>query len=133
MKKSRNPPERSWNLYLCPTNSNSRLGITLPGHGKGGIEDDIRNPDGRGRHSETLTKEEKNIEESERPKYGGHKKRGRYSSEKQRSEKFDTVSSQLGGRNMEATRKDWRGRNTEATKEDQRGHEMIDIMTDLSH
>ncbi len=58
----------------------------------GGIEDDIRNPDGRGRHSETLTKEEK--------------KRGRYSSEKQRSEKLDTVSSQLGGRNMEDMRRE---------------------------
>jgi hypothetical protein len=77
-EKSRNPPERSCNLYLCPTNSNSRLGITLPGHGKGGIEDDIRNPDRRGRHSETLTKEKKNIKESGRPKYGGHKKKGRY-------------------------------------------------------
>jgi len=73
----------------------------------GGIEDDIQNPDGRGRHSETLTKEEK--------------KRGRYSPEKQRSEKLNTVSSQLGGRNMEAT------------KEDQRGHEMINVITDLSH
>jgi len=46
----------------------------LPGHEKGGIEDDIRNPNRRGRHSETVTKEEKNIKKRrlKRPKYGGH-------------------------------------------------------------
>jgi hypothetical protein len=101
-ENSRNPPDRSWDLYLCPTNRNSRIGTTLPGHKKGEIEDDIRNPDRRGRHSETLTKEEKNIKERRgqnteatrrevdisigqtrysfistgRPKYGGHEKRG---------------------------------------------------------
>ncbi len=34
-----------------------------------------------------------------------------------RSEKLDTVSSQIGGRNMEATREDQRGQNMEATRE----------------
>jgi len=77
-ENSRNPPDRPWDLYLCPTNRNSRIGTTLPGHEKGGIEDDIRNPDRRGRHSETLTKRRKEHQGEERPKYGGHKKRGQY-------------------------------------------------------
>jgi len=46
------------------------LGTTLPGHEKGGIEDEIPNPNRRGRHSETLTKEE--MTQEERSKYGGH-------------------------------------------------------------
>jgi hypothetical protein len=52
--------------------------LTETGHEKGGIEDDIRNPDRRGRHSETLTKRRKEHQGEERPKYGGHKKRGQY-------------------------------------------------------
>jgi len=123
-ENSRNPPERSWDLYLCPTNSNSRLGITLPGHEKGGIEDDIRDPDERGRHFETLTKEERTLRSLRGQNMEATRREAELKRSISRSEKLGTVSSRLGGRNMEATKEDQRGRNTEATREDWRGRNM---------